>query len=100
MILSDSMNRALVVKTLTDQIILVRMDSGNLLCLSVPCRTISPGILLSFDSESLGCPVQSVGGRNCKSVCHRQKHVMIIEHKDRESSTLLPTSQDANHHAV
>lgn len=100
MLTSISMKRALVVKALTDQIVLVRMDSGELLSLSVPCRIICPGSLLSLDSESGACPVQSVDGNDCKSICHCQNHVMFIEHKDKESSAIVLTNQDSDRHAI
>jgi len=46
------MKSALVVKALIDHILLVRMDTGELINLSVPCRVIGPGSFLVFSSDS------------------------------------------------
>jgi hypothetical protein len=94
------MKRALVVKALTDQIILVRMDSGDLLSLSVACRTIISGTLLLLDFDSSGCPVNSVDGKTCKSICHRQNHVMIIEHKDNDPTAIPLSNRDTDRHVI
>ena len=94
------MKQALVVKALTDQIILARMDNSDLVSLSVPCGTISPGILLSFDADTTGCPVYSVNGENCKTNCRRQNYVMIIEHKDKVNSALITSNQDSERHVI
>lgn len=98
------MKRALAVKSLTGQIILVRLDSGDLLSLSVPCRTITPGTLLSLDDEPGACPVHSVDGKNCKSICHRQDYVMYIEHRiehnDKDYSAITLKNRDTDHYAV
>jgi len=47
------MKQALVVKSLIDRIVLVRMDTGELINLSVPCRNINPGTLLVFDPDPI-----------------------------------------------
>jgi hypothetical protein len=94
------MKRALVVKALTDQIILVRMDSGDLVSLSVPCRTIIPGTLLLLDFDSSACPVHNVDGKTCNSICHRQNHVMIIEHKDNDPSAVPLSNRDTDRHVI
>jgi hypothetical protein len=94
------MKRALVVKALTDQIILVRVDNSDLLSLSVPCRKINPGTLILLDTDVTGCPVHSVDGKTCRSSCHRQNHVMIIEHKDKNPSAVAMSNQDTDRHAI
>jgi len=73
------MKQALVVKSLIDRILLVRMDTGELLNLSVPCRSIQPGSMLIFDSDPDGCLIHSVNGKSCKSICHRKDYAMILE---------------------
>jgi hypothetical protein len=94
------MKRALVVKALTDQIVLVRMDSGGLLSLSVPCRMITSGTVLLLDFDSSACPVHNVDGKTCNSICHRQNHVMIIEHKDNDPSAVPLSNRDTERHVI
>lgn len=86
-----SMKRALVVKALTDQILLVRTDSGDLLSLSLPCSCIRPGSMLTIDpsrAAETGCVVLSIDGHRCATGCSSPMVGMIIEHKDSKSDHL------------
>ena len=93
------MKRALVVKSLIDRIILVRMDTGELLNISVPCRSIQPGSLLVFDSDPEGCLIQSVNGKHCKSICHRQDYAMKLE-QEETGSLRVPLVRYKDHRDV
>jgi len=86
------MKRALVVKSLIDRIVLVRMDTGELLNLSVPCRSLQPGSMLIIDSDPEGCLIQSVNGKHCKSSCRRQNYAMKLEQGITERSQ-VPLAQ-------
>ena len=85
----NGMRRALVVKTLTDQIILVRTDDGELLSLSQSCRKLQPGTLLYLDQSDAvdsGCVVLAVNGENCRRTCGERFPAMIIEHRTDASA--------------
>jgi len=90
-----SMKHALVVKSLTERIVLVRMDSGELVTLSVPCRKLEPGILLQFDTDTRGCLIQSVDGKSCKSICRRQDYVIRIEANNESASSVSVSDPDS-----
>lgn len=82
------MKRALVVKALTDQILLVRTDSGDLLSLSVPCTKIPAGSLLQLELDDVsgnGCVIVSIAGKNCRTDCSHSLVGMIIEHRNDSS---------------
>ena len=87
MIFSYNMKSAVVVKDLSERIILARTDTGELLNISVPCRKINPGSLIVFDSDTDGCLIRSVNGKDCKSICRRQTFAIVLENK--EGKTLL-----------
>jgi len=92
------MKSALVVKALIDHILLVRMDTSELVTLSVPCGKINTGSLLVLDSESTGCLIESVDGKRCKSICRRQDCVISIERNKTDTSRvqLSKAEEDRN----
>ncbi|MCD6342398.1 MAG: hypothetical protein J7L76_01290 [Spirochaetaceae bacterium] len=94
------MKSALVVKALIDHILLVRMDTGELINLSVPCRVIDPGSFLVFSSDSTGCLIQSVDGDRCKSICRRQDYAITIEQNKTDSSRVQLTKAEEDRNAV
>ena len=95
------MKRALVVKALTDQILLVRTDSGDLLSLSVTCSCIRTGSILSIDpsgASETGCVVLTVDGHRCRTTCSEPVMGMIIQHKDSEADEIeLAGNRDKRH---
>jgi len=100
-VLSGVMKRAVVLKALTDQILLARLDSGEMLSLSVPCRTILPGTMLTIDLVEDRCPIRSIDGKHCRSVCRRDNHAIIIEHKDKDPTEMhLGITKRGDRHAV
>ena len=76
------MIRAVVVKSLTDQIHLARTGDGELISLSIPCRTVGVGSLVLLKPAGERCPVHRIDGKLCRSVCRRGDHAIIIDHKD------------------
>ena len=93
------MKRALVVKALTDQIVLVRSDDGELISLLVSCRKLAPGSLLLLDVSSAGCVIHSVDGTSCASACRRPNAALIIEQKDDAPRTAA-LGGEAKRHAI
>ncbi len=83
------MKRALVVKALTDQILLVRTDTGEILSLSVFCRRIPPGSLLHLDRDSGGCLITSVNGEACSDNCGEKSHAVIIDYNTTGKASRL-----------
>ena len=82
------MKRAVVMKALSDQILLARADTGEMLSLSVPCRSILPGTMLNIDLVEDRCPIRSIDGKLCRDVCRRDNHAIIIEHKDKDPTEM------------
>ncbi len=97
------MKYALVVKVLTDQIILVRTDGGDLLSLSVSCRKFIAGTLLHIDTDSSlesGCVIVSADGRNCRDCCDENVLAVVIEHKDGIASSLAMNEDGERRNAI
>ncbi|MCG8454384.1 MAG: hypothetical protein MI717_14520 [Spirochaetales bacterium] len=76
-------------KALSDHILLTRSGSGDMVFLSFPCDTLTPGTLLSYCPQEGRCPITRVGDVDCPCECGRNVTAMVIDAKDVDAPELL-----------
>lgn len=90
------MTRAIVVKNLSDHLVLIRLNDGCLMTVDIPCHQVTVGTILVVDPDSSTCPIEIREERICSSRCRRKKTAVIVETDPARPSGLVDAENQRN----